>query len=50
MLLVQWHFAREDDDEEPDGDKKMSAAKDKPGTAATKADINLYQELKQFTS
>ena len=38
-VCVLWAFA-EDDDEEPDGDKKMSAEKDKPAIAATKADVN----------
>ena len=49
MLLVPRHLAREDDDEEPvpDSGKKVTASKDKPGTAATKATCNLYQEQKR---
>ena len=35
-----------EDDEEPDGAKKMPAAKDKPGIEATKAAGNVHQEQK----
>ena len=43
-LCTPWPFA--EDDEEPDGDKKMPAARNKPGTAATKAAGIFHQEQK----